>query len=86
MMVGSVHLQKYLELIYWLKKTNYKGWYSLDIFPYREDEVEAASESIKWLKSIIEEVNSVDDSEIEKIISESDAVKSLSLIRKMLFK
>lgn len=86
MMVGSIHIQEYLELIYWLKKTNYKGWYSLDIFPYREDGVGAASESIKWLRSMIEAVNIVDNSEIEEIINKGEAIKSSSLIRKMLFK
>lgn len=34
MMVASVHIPEYLELIYWLKKVHYKGWYSLDIFPF----------------------------------------------------
>jgi len=42
MMVGSVHLVEYLELAYWLRKLNYKGWLTLDIFPYREMMVEAA--------------------------------------------
>ena len=33
MMVGSVHLVEYLELVYWLKRVDYKGWLTLDIFP-----------------------------------------------------
>lgn len=86
MMVGSVHIQEYLELIYWLKKVNYKGWYSLDIFPYRENGIESVNESIEWLKSMIEVVNSIDDSEIERVINKGDAVESLSLLRKMMFK
>ena len=86
MMVGSVHLQEYLELIYWLKRTDYSGWYSLDIFPYREDGIGSAQESINWVKEMIKAVNSVDNKEIEKIINEGDAVKSLALLRKMIFK
>ena len=39
MMVGTVNLVEYLELAYWLKRVNYKGWLTLDIFPYREDGV-----------------------------------------------
>ena len=86
MMVGSVHLQEYLELLYWLKRTGYDGWYSLDIFPYREDGIGSANESISWLKEMIKAVNSVPGSEVEKTISEGDAVKSLALMRKMIFK
>jgi xylose isomerase len=86
MMVGSVHLQEYLELLYWLKKTGYSGWYSLDIFPYREDGIGSARESISWLKEMIKAVDSVSYAEIEKTISGGDAVKSLALLRKMIFK
>ena len=86
MLIGSVHLQEYLELLYWLKKIGYKGWYSLDIYPYREGGIESAKESIEWLKVMVNAVNSVEDEEIEKVINKNDAVRSLTLIRKMLFK
>ena len=86
MMVGSVHLQEYLELLYWLKKTGYAGWYSLDIFPYREDGIGSAKESISWLKEMIKAVDSIPDAEVDKVINSGDAVKSLALMRKMIFK
>lgn len=85
MMVGSVHLQEYLELLYWVKKVGYNGWYSLDIFPYREDGIKSAEESIEWLKAMIKAVDSVDDEEIETVIKSGDAVRALALMRKMLF-
>ncbi len=85
MMVGGVHIQEYLEILYWLKKTNYKGWYSLDIFPYRENGVEAVQESIAWLKNMIAAVDKTNEKEIERVISEENGVKSLWLMRKMLF-
>ena len=46
MTVGSVHTIEMLELLYWLDRLNYTGWYALDIFPYRENGIRAASESI----------------------------------------
>lgn len=84
MMVGSVHIPEYLELLYWLKKIDYKGWYSFDIYPYREKGINALDESIKWLKSLISIVNSIDSKEIEGVLLKGDAIKSSSLIRKML--
>ncbi len=86
MMVGSVHLQEYLELLYWLKKVDYRGWYSLDIFPYREDGIKAANESIEWLKAMINAVGRLDEKAVEEVISRKDAVSALALMRKMIFK
>jgi len=86
MMIGSVHIPEYLELLYWLKKIDYSGWYSLDIFPYREDGIKAVNESIQMLKSMISAINNIYKEEIENIISSGDATKALALIRRMLFK
>ena len=86
MMVGSVHIIEYLELIYWLKKTGYSGWYSLDIFPYREDGIGSAKESIEWVKSMIKAINEAGDIEIKKIIDEGNAVKSSEFLRKMILR
>lgn len=84
MMVGSVHIPEYLELLYWLKKVDYEGWYSIDIYPYREPGIGALSESIKWLQSLINIINNADSEEIESVLDTSDAIKSSALLRKML--
>jgi sugar phosphate isomerase/epimerase len=86
MMIGSVHIPEYIELIYWLIKTEYSGWYSLDIFPYRENGIRAAGESIKWLKRIIEAVEKMDKDEMDKIISDGDATISTKVLRNLFFK
>ena len=81
MMVGSVHLPQYLELLYWLKRTGYKGWHTLDIFPYREDGVRAVEESIAWIKGLYELLNRIDYQRIEKIIEEGDATQASEILR-----
>jgi xylose isomerase len=30
MIVGSLHFVEYLELLFWLREINYRGWYSMD--------------------------------------------------------
>ncbi|MEM2904119.1 MAG: sugar phosphate isomerase/epimerase family protein [Candidatus Bathyarchaeia archaeon] len=60
MIVGSVHLWEYLELLLWLKLLDYKGWYSLDMDPYREDPVYACSESFRTLDALREVIDSLD--------------------------
>jgi xylose isomerase len=49
MIVGSVHLVEYLELLYVLRKIGYTGWSSIDIFPFREDAFRATEESVKYM-------------------------------------
>lgn len=63
MPVGSVHLLHYLELFYWLDKLGYDGWYSLDLYPYRDDPSSACRASITFIERAIEFVR-------EKIIKD----------------
>lgn len=82
MTFGSVHTIESLELIYWLDRLNYKGWYALDIFPYREDGVRAANESIKWIKGLNGVLDKIGRDEIGKVVSEGDAMSMSALMRK----
>ncbi len=50
--VGTVHTIEFLELLAWLRRVDYRGPYSLDIFPYREDPAEAIAHSIGVLKGL----------------------------------
>jgi len=49
---GSVHVPQFIELMYWLDKTGYKGWLSLDMYPYRDDPSEACKASVKFLDGV----------------------------------
>jgi xylose isomerase len=84
MMVGSVHIIETLEILYWLKRTGYDGWYTLDIFPYREDGVKAAKESIAWIKGLISVLEKIGDDKIMEVIKTGDATESSKLIREAL--
>ncbi len=84
MIPGSVHTIETLELLYWLNKTAYDGWYSLDIFPYREDGIRAVIEGIEWFKGLFRVLNRIGMDNIEKVIREGDATKSSALVRKAL--
>lgn len=86
MMVSSVHIPEYLELLYWLRKTKYEGWYSFDLWPAREDAIEAVNECIEWTKSLLKVLDNTSEEEIEKIINEGNSAKSMALLRRMLFK
>ena len=81
MMVGAVHLVEYLELVYWLKRVNYTGWLTLDIFPYREDGVKAATQCKKWLEAFFDAVDRVGVDAFTKVIESADATEATALVR-----
>ena len=85
MIVGSVHTLEYLEFIYWLRKTGYQGYMTLDQFPFREDGREAVAESAQWLDMLERVIDNADMEEIEAVISKKDAIASSKLMRKLMF-
>ena len=83
MIVSSVHFTCYVELLFWLKKTGYEGWLSMDQYPYREDAVDAISESILWVNKY-EQIVDQYYNEIESLIKLNDAVETSRFLRKLL--
>jgi xylose isomerase len=84
MIVGSVHTIEYLEMLYWLDRTGYEGYLSLDQYPYREEPERAISESIHWLRAFRRAMDRVGHERIAEIIRRGDATESTSLVRQML--
>lgn len=82
MITGSIHTIPYLEFLYWLNRTGYKGWISMDQYPYREDGQKAVNESIEWIMALNAVMNRMDENEVEQVIKSGDAVLSNSMLRK----
>lgn len=52
MPVGAVHWPQLIELFYRLESLAYDGWYSLDLYPYRDDSWEACAASITFIQQV----------------------------------
>lgn len=85
MISGSVHTLEYLEFFYWLKRTGYNGWITIDQFPYREDGRDAACESAEWLNGLERTANKIDLRTAEEIWSKKDAVSASRMMRELIF-
>jgi xylose isomerase len=83
MIVGSVHTIRYLEILYWLDRTGYSGWFSMDQYPYREDAAGAIGESILWLRRF-DEILDAHRSEIDTLVAADDAVRTSRFLREVL--
>lgn len=81
MTAGSVHTIELLELLYWLDRIGYDGWYALDIFPYRENGIRAATESIKWIEGLQGLLDKIGRDNIAAAIARNDAMEISSLVR-----
>jgi len=85
LIVGSVHFIETLELLYWLRRIDYRGWYGLDIFPFREDPTAASSESIEFLETCQVILDEIGMDNIAEMLKEGDPTKTLRLIREKAF-
>jgi xylose isomerase len=82
---GSVHFIGLIEFFYWLRRTNYQGWHSVDIFPYRTDPAETILESFRWMQAIYDLVEEAGMEKLGGLIQASDGVSTQRLFREMLF-
>jgi len=81
MTVGSVHTIEMLELLYWLDRVNYTGWYALDIFPYRENGLRAATESIRWIQGLHGLLDKLGRERVGQVVASGDAMAASEMLR-----
>ncbi len=84
LITGSVRTLEYLEFFYWLRKTSYGGWITIDQFPYREDGRDACNESAEWMDFFESLLDNFDSRKIDEVIRKKDAVSASKLMREML--
>lgn len=85
MIVGSVRLNEMLEAFYLLEKYHYGGYISVDIFPYREDSIDAVDESISCMKDYVRIVSKLGVDRIDRLIAAGDMPATLRAVRTAAF-
>ncbi|MEX0654223.1 MAG: sugar phosphate isomerase/epimerase family protein [Phycisphaeraceae bacterium] len=80
MIVGTIHSTTYIETLYWLDRTGYAGWLSMDQYPYREDAATAIGESIQWLTRY-DAIVQANREHIDKLVDSYDAVAASKFLR-----
>ena len=83
LITGSVNFWNLLEIFYWLKKIDYRGWISMDIYPYREDVVKACERSIENLKLAERLVDKIGVENLDECVKEGDATKTVATLWKL---
>ncbi len=80
MIVGSVRLIEYFEMLYWLEKTGYNGWFSMDQYPYREDGAGAIRASVLFLYRLHTILDRVGMPQIEELLQRHDPVATSQFV------
>lgn len=83
MIVGTVHTVGQLETLYWLDRCEYRGWLSMDQYPYREDAATAIGESILWLRQF-DTILQKHRATIDGLVAAGDAVATSRFLRSVL--
>ncbi|HEY8456777.1 MAG TPA: TIM barrel protein [Actinopolymorphaceae bacterium] len=82
--VGALHLVETLEFLYVVRQIGWSGPLKLDLFPYREDRIEAVRQSVASIRRLEECVDRLPIEELEEIQSRHDAMAAQALVRKAL--
>ncbi len=85
MIVGSVHTVCYIEMLYWLDRCGYDGYFSMDQYPYREDAASCIGESIEWLV-MFDKIVQENRQAIGELIALGDPVETSRFMRRLLLK
>lgn len=85
MITGSIHTIEFIEMFYYLTRLGYKGYVSIDQYPYREDGRDACEQSIKWMRAFEKIAARIDMPRMKRILAENNAVKSTEYMRELMF-
>ncbi len=85
MTVGSVHLIETLEFMYTLRKIGWEDVILLDQFPFREDPVQAARESIETIRKLDKLVDKLDVNALRAAQNNQDALAAQRLVLDLFF-
>ena len=85
MIVGTVRIAEFLEFFYWLRKTGYDSWMTIDQFPYREDGKEAVEQSALWMDKRESLLDRADVKTIADTLARKDGVAASKLMRELIW-
>ena len=85
MMVGSVHPVELFEYFYTLRENGWEGVWQLDQFPFREDTVETAKLSIRFLKHVYRALDVLDVDALRAAQARQDALGAQKVVQDALF-
>ena len=63
--VGTVNTLEFIEVVYWLHRYDWEGWCGLDQYPFKNDALDAMTESILWVRGFEKVIERIGMSALE---------------------
>jgi len=81
---GAINVWEFVEFFYWVRKLGYRGWYSLDVFPYRDDGTEMLQCSVHACSTCWEMATRLLEMDIETLLREEKHLEVKRLLWNMI--
>ena len=81
MVVGTVHITEIFEFFHTLRKNGWEGVWQLDQFPFREDVVDNARTSIRFLKALHRALDRLDEEALAAAQAEQDPLAAQRVVQ-----
>ena len=81
MVVGTVHITEVFEFFHTLRKNGWEGVWQLDQFPFREDVVDNARTSIRFLKALHRALDRLDEDALAEAQAGQDPLAAQRLVQ-----
>jgi len=84
MLPGTVNFWDMIEFAFYLKRINYTGWITADVFPQRLDPVRTFEETFNWMDILNDLAAKIDEKEIFGLMNRNDIFSAQEILKKFL--
>lgn len=84
MIFGTVHTLEFIEMFYWLRRTGYDKYMSIDLFAYRTDPTRSVEEGVKWMRAYDMLIDQVGMDALGNLITAGDPIQASAFLREVL--
>jgi sugar/nucleoside kinase (ribokinase family)/sugar phosphate isomerase/epimerase len=85
LMFASIHPSMALEIMYQLRRTNFRGHFYFDTFPQRSNPIQEAEYNIRQAKRFWTAACAIDPSDLKLITDEHDAIAAMELVNRVMW-
>ncbi len=84
MVPGTVNFWDYLEFALALKKVNYNGWITADVFPQRHDPIKIMEKTFEWMDYIFDIADKIDEEKLKEMQTNLMTFEIMDYIRSLI--
>ena len=81
---AAINLWEYVEFFYWVRTLGYRGWFSLDIFPYRDNGAGIVRQAVRACRTCWELAGRLLEQNVEELLRSGDHLAAKDLLWDML--